>query len=210
MNNNLKLILPKKYFDPSLLKAGERVYFLAGPIGGGGGWQTRAIELLYDKDPRAYIVCPCTYNGRPEFWEFSNSLPDSDHTDRTLWERWWLEQSSWYGSIIFWLPGEDLQNPRIGGQYARDTRGEIGRWSTRSAFQIFAYTRSERPHSNPRLNMIVGADETFPGLSTIKKNLEYDHKGEYPVCPTLEETIIQAVRLGKKWNPQPMFNHENA
>ncbi|KKQ34454.1 MAG: hypothetical protein US50_C0048G0001 [Candidatus Nomurabacteria bacterium GW2011_GWB1_37_5] len=150
MNTEIKLILPNNNKGVVLdLKQGERLYFLAGPIRGGGDWQAKAIRVLNKKDPFCYIACPCRYDISHELSKYQlkpTELPRStdderewpeyalDFPSQTMWERYYLEHASWFGSIIFWLPCENKENPRKkeDGPYARDTYGELGRWSIRS------------------------------------------------------------------------------
>lgn len=223
MSTDIKLILPNKgVVLENFLQKGERLYFLAGPISGAGDWQVKAIKLLHEKDPFCYIACPCRYDINHELFKYhikATELPKSTDDERkwpeyalkfpnqTMWERYYLEWASWLGSIIFWLPCEDKENPRKkeDGPYARDTYGELGRWSI----------RSKKPGSFPNqylsggshLNLVVGAENDFPGLSVIQKNFDADHDKSFIIYSSLEETISEAVKLGKKVNPQPMnFN----
>jgi hypothetical protein len=223
----IKLILPKNRVTLNLQK-GERFYFLAGPIRGAADWQATAIKMLAQKDPNCYIACPCRYDESHELFQYgipdntneilseaSNTLKyldeDKPHLNlepfpsQTMWERHYLVQASMYGAVIFWLPCEDKQNPRKkeDGPYARDTYGELGRWSQRS-------NASEKMHNLSRVNLIIGAENDFPGLSVIQKNFDADHGRPFPIYSSLEETIAEAVKLGKKTNPQPLFNSENA
>lgn len=215
------LILPKNGVVLNL-KKGERLYFLAGPIRGGGDWQAKAIKLLTEKDPDCYIVCPCRYDSGHELFKFS-LLPDTESSggdgevsnsiefpNQTLWERYYLEQASYYGSIIFWLPCENKENPRKkgGGPYARDTYGEIGRWSLKSSKP---YQFSLNNYS-PRVNVVFGAEKDFPGLGVIKKNLEADYSGtpiaQSVVYSSIGETISEAIKLAKTFNPSWMNSND--
>jgi len=222
MNTDIKLILPNTKMGVVLdLKEGERLYFLAGPIRGGGDWQAKAISLLHEIDPFCYIVCPCCYNTDHELFRFQikpTELPRSTDDERerpkyalpfqnqTMWERFYMEMAAQYGSVIFWLPCEDKVNPRKEGPYARDTYGELGRWSLKNANPDICFFRRNMDSSKV-VNLTIGAEKDFPGLSVIQKNLNADHCGEFIIYPTLEEAISEAVRKGKKVNPQRMnFN----
>lgn len=217
MNTDIKLILPNTKMGVVLdLREGERLYFLAGPIRGNENWRAKAISLLHEKDPFCYIACPRPYATDHELSRFQikpTELPRSTDDERewpeyalpfenqTMWERYYLERASYYGSVIFWLPCEDKLNPRKEGPYARDTYGELPRWSLKSANPDF-FSFSKSNHSSRVVNLTIGAEKDFPGLSVIQKNLNADHGGEFIIYPTLEETINEAVRKGKKVNPQ--------
>jgi hypothetical protein len=221
----IKLILPVNRVTLNL-QQGERFYFLAGPIKGAVDWQATAIKMLTEKDPNCYIACPRHYDAGHELFQYS--IPDNTNEilseasntlkyldedisgpdlkpfpNQTMWERHYLVQASVYGAVIFWLPCEDRENPRKkeDGPYARDTYGELGRWSEKSRGQEYKIGHC---------NLVIGAEKDFPGLSVIQKNLDADHGNPFPVCLSLEETVTEAVKLGKKTNPQPLFNSENA
>ncbi len=186
-----KLILPKAGFkyDPGIH---ARIYFLAGPIRGGGDWQSVAINTIKDADPDSYIVCPYRYPvDHPTAWfavksDVGLSTHQIEFESQTLWERFYLDLASKYGCIIFWLPVEDIYNPRPkeSGPYARDTLGELGRWSVRSAIQ--------------GAKVVVGADSRFSGLSVIQKNFDGDHGRGFQIHRFLNETIIAGIAIAKK------------
>lgn len=197
----IALILPKNGVVLNL-KKDEHLYFLAGPIRGGGDWQAKAITMLTEKDPNCYIACPCRYDWQHELYKYSipaTKLPSETDDERelpeyelpfenqTMWERFYLEEASHSGSIIFWLPCEDKENPRKKeeGPYARDTYGELGRWSIISS-------------QDPSIKITIGAEPDFPGLSVIQKNFDADHKQKFKIWPSLEETIDNAIILANR------------
>lgn len=186
-----RLILPKKGFLLNTDKDNPRLYFLAGPVMGGGDWRRTAIHRLMELDKDCYIVCPCRYPADdPISWlaiKTDVGLPTSqiEFESQIKWERHYLELASIYGAIIFWLPVEDKDNPRpkADGPYARDTYGELGRWSVRSSKEL--------------ATVIVGADPKFSGLSVIQKNFDEDHGEPFKIHNTLDETLFSAVRKGR-------------
>jgi hypothetical protein len=202
--SKINLILPKNGVEP---KDGARVYFLAGPVKGGADWQAKAIMILAERDPDCYIVCPCPYNFTHHLYQHSlpptynkedGSEPDisselkQDFNSQTQWERYYLKQAAFRGSIIFWLPCEDQKNPRKKeeGPYARDTYGELGRWSVHSSRPISV--------SLPYVNIVVGVEENFSGRRVIKKNLDFDHGKDFLVWGTLFDTLTAAIKLAKR------------
>lgn len=191
----INLILPKNiYHDPDFGRKGKKVYFLAGPILGGGDWHKEAILELSKKDPGCYIACPARYDESHELYKYSLSDNSKEHSlgsfeSQTSWERYYLKIASEKGTIIFWLPLEDVKNPRRneGGSYARDTRAEIGRWSVRNAL------RPERWDQFFEM-FVIGAEEGFDGIKQIKINLNEDNGCIWPLYSTLDETISKAVK----------------
>jgi hypothetical protein len=229
----IALILPKDGVVLDLQK-GEHLYFLGGPIRGAGDWQAKAIRMLTEKDPACYIACPCRYyegiKNSHELYQYhlpATKLPSEtddirefpeyvlEFPNQTMWERYYLDMASLWGSIIFWLPCEDQENPRQkdDGPYAQDTYGELGRWSIRSSHNINPYTRGQHSHLvkssesscmitdeqfRQKIRLVVGAEKNFPGLKVIQKNFDADHKGKYPIYDSLEKTIDQAIVLANQ------------
>jgi hypothetical protein len=197
-----KLILPLTFVHLDALHIDTHLYFLAGPIGGSGDWHERAIPIVTEEDLGCYIACPKRFDITHPLSAFA--VPDELHKvserekverkiapfpNQKLWERHYMEIAAWRGCIIIWLPEEDKLNPRKKGPYAQDTRGEIGRWSVRSAYQL---------SKMGIVRIAVGAEKGFPGLGGIKKDLDADHQCDFPIFNTLEETIRHAVSLAPK------------
>lgn len=184
----ISLILPKNHISLDLTSK-RHVYFLAGPGSGGGDWQAEAIELLSEENPDCYIVCPCRYDTSHRLFRYSLPVNSKrEFQNQTQWERYYLDLASNFGCIIFWLPCEDQENPRKDGQpYARDSYGELSRWSIKSCYAM------EKP-----IRMVIGAEENFPGLKVIRRNLNEDHGWEYPICDSLEKTVHQAILMANK------------
>jgi len=126
------------------------VFFLAGPIRGAGNWRNDAIRLL--SNSKVNIVSPDN-----EVNKTSGNVITQSNCSRLDFERKYLLEASVNGCIIFWLPAESKTNPRKDGQYARDTRFELGEWITRHRLQ--------------NANVIIGMENEFPGASVIRKNV---------------------------------------
>lgn len=171
----------------------EPLFFLAGPVRGGGNWQLKAHSLLVQQMQGACsVVIPCRYKpGDPLY-----GLQEPGRTDvferQVLWERYYLELASRRGCIAFWLPVIDKSSDVAEDPdfcYARDTRGELGEWRGRDKIL--------KELCLPRPKMVVGAEVGFPGLSVIQANFD-DALGEnYPIYTTLPETIRAAVELAR-------------
>ena len=195
--SRIKLILPR---EENLTQPGieipnttrENVYFLAGPIQGGGNWQEQAIILLSAMDPNCIIICPRRYKKTDKlFSEYQHILDQSfpspeaqriEFKSHTEWGRYYLEKAAFLGSIIFFLPKEDVLYPRKDGSpYARDTYGELGRWGVRSG------------QNKKEIMMTVGIAPEFPGREEIRKNLCEDHQANFKIHDHLNATIHNAV-----------------
>ncbi|HTH92932.1 MAG TPA: hypothetical protein VL576_00405 [Candidatus Paceibacterota bacterium] len=212
----MKLLLPKRVYGEVLginitPKQGERIYFLAGPIRGADDWQKEAVKLLAEKDPHCYVACPRRYDESHELYHLSESVQGSilHFSRQTLWERYYLDRAARSGCIIFWLPCESATNPRKkeDGPYARDTYGELARWSMCKACTVtpdhYKFFDKERPE---HVNIAIGAEGNFPGLDVIYENFTKDNCG-FQFCGSLDAAVNEGVRLGKEVNRQPFsFN----
>lgn len=180
----MKIILPKTLveIDP---KHGP-LFFLAGPVRGGGDWQTKCCEVIRMHLANFYAVLPCRYPETHPLVPFRVAGRE-DFFDRQLtWERHYLDIAATTGCLIFWLPAESKINPRTGDDpYAMDTRGELGEW--RGMLR-----------NDPSLRVVVGAEPDFPGLSQIQRNFSFATNSNFPVFKTLKETVRTAVSKAAK------------
>lgn len=197
--NESYVILPKSAATPQL-DPGQHLYFLGGPVRGGGDWQAIAIQQLFEKDPGCIVVCPCRYEPSHPLW-LRQAIPFESKLvfeNQTIWERYYLEHAAYFGSVIFWLPTEDSENPRADadGPYGQDTYGELGRWSIKSAHNICGFHKAGKG-TPPITNVVVGAEKDYYGLKVIQRNFDADHGHPYHIHETLEVTLDRAVELAK-------------
>jgi hypothetical protein len=183
----VRLILPKSH--PDLGREGLAdlpMFFLAGPIRGGGDWHARMSVLLARRAGDCLIVNPSRYGeGHPDYRHrlvgAENRFPH-----QTAWERHYLSEAAqtWpRGCIVFWLARESAEHPRTDGQpYAMDTRGEIGEWRGRLM----------RDRS---LRVAIGGDPDFPGLRTIRRNTDLALGPDFPIFETMEAVAERAAEL---------------
>lgn len=175
----MHLILPKTLPDLTAHRQAP-MFFLAGPIMGGGDWHVAMSELLAQQFGNPIIVNPSRYKEPHRHASLRMSGNETHFVRQTDWERHYLEQAAekWpSGCIIFWLA--EQKEPRPDGQaYARDTRGEIGEWRGR---MIYA----------PHLRVVIGAEKDFPGLSQIRRNFELCLP-DFKICTSMEEVAQQA------------------
>jgi hypothetical protein len=155
-----KLLLQPKCVIPDEYK-NRKVFFLAGPIRGGGNWQMRAAEKLWEKFPGCIVVDPTRWDAAEK-----NAKTDEERTkiqehrknaigvkDENLypaqapWESDHMKLASENGTLFFWLERQSKDDPRLQGEgvYAQDTRVEMGIWI-------------ERIHNNPNLKVKIGGN----------------------------------------------------
>lgn len=86
------IILPKTIV-PLQPTQQEPLFFLAGPIRGGGDWQANMAELIVTNIPNAHIACPSRWKRGHRLEEHFHQ-PFSDAPNRQLvWERHYLQQA---------------------------------------------------------------------------------------------------------------------
>jgi len=183
----VQLILPKDLIDlgPHL---NNPLFFLAGPIRGGGDWQRLMCIILKQLVPDCIIAAPMRWDASHFLYKYRMQVEGAESFDRQLtWEQHYLETAAQMhprGCIIFWL-GCQKEVRTDSDPYAMDTRGELGEWRGRMIYR-------------PLLRVVVGAEEGFPGLSQIKRNFDAALGCDFPVYRTMEETAKAAVEISAR------------
>lgn len=178
----MQIILPKKYLA-NKDHMHQRWYFLAGPIQGGGDWQTEMCQHIQRFDQDAIVACPCPWGDTHPLAECFTGFDDGRFKTQLDWERYYLELAGTSkligGCIIFWLPKESTEMPHPGpGPYARDTRGELGEWRMRMKYE--------------KARVAIGGEKEFHGLDVIKRNFEAVLGEKFSIFPTIEWTARNA------------------
>jgi hypothetical protein len=175
------VILPKTLVSPECHQG--PVFFLAGPVLGGGNWQYQAFEMLRKRLKNFHVAIPVRYKPTHPILHHVEVGIANNFPRQTTWERHYLELASKQGCIIFWLPSESKTDPRNDGNpYARDTYGELGEW------------RGRMMH-DPKIRLVIGAEESFSGLSQIRCNFSHALNDLwFPTYTTLEDTLDAAIR----------------
>jgi hypothetical protein len=184
----MKIVLPKTEcrIDPTY----GPLFYLAGPVRGGDDWQKKCCEEIQKIQPHFYAAIPY-YHTREVYFPLMDQaiegVPDA-FLSQLNWERHYMDYAAAKekGCIIFWLPEESKVNPRPpgSGPYAMDTRGELGEWRGRMIY-------------DQTIRVVVGAEEGFPGLSQIKRNFDAALDRDFPIFPTLKETVEAALILAQ-------------
>jgi len=162
--------------------------FLAGPIRGGGDWQSEMAEQILSQEPSANIACPSRWNDTHRLaCHFHQAFSPADNR-QLVWERHYLKQAGLElgvpGCIIFWLGHEYAHNPHPGPEpYAMDTRREIGK------FTAFAEMMNVR--------MVVGGDRGFYGLDVILFELSEAYGKLFPFYETMEDVALNSLLIAR-------------
>ena len=167
------------------------LFFLAGPIRGGGDWQSELADHILNREPSANIACPSRWDSRhrlaPNFHQ-----PFSRATNRqVIWERHYLKQAGLEpkvrGCVIFWLDCESVTDPHPGPEpYAMDTRREIGKFT--------AYAEM----LNGAVRMVVGGSPDFYGLDVILFELSQAFGYKFPFYKTMDEVADHALQIARR------------
>ncbi|MES2966403.1 MAG: hypothetical protein V4668_01290 [Patescibacteria group bacterium] len=186
------IYLPKTIVP--LKASGEQpLFFLAGPIRGGGDWQAQMAETIISVMPHASIACPSRWNSNHRLARHFHR-PFSEASNRQLaWERHYLKQAGLdpdaIGSIIFWLGLESTENPHPGPEpYAMDTRREIGK------FTAYLEVLRDFPELRGRLDarVVVGGHPQFHGLSVIMDELQNATGRDVPFFTNMKDLVYAA------------------
>jgi hypothetical protein len=158
--------------------------FLAGPIRGGGDWQTHMAEHILGRESSALVACPSRWNDTHRLARHFHQ-PFSQADNRQLvWERHYLKQAGLEpnvpGCVIFWLGLESEDSPHPGPEpYAMDTRREIGK------FTAFAEMMDVR--------LVIGGDRRFHGLDVILFELSEAVGKPFLFYETMAEVADNAI-----------------
>lgn len=163
--------------------------FLAGPIRGGGDWQSEMAKRTIFMEPWANIACPSRWDSsHPLAKHFYKPYSQADNR-QLMWERHYLAQAGIEqdvpGCVIFWLGLESVTKPHPGPEpYAMDTRREIGKFT--------AYAEREK------VRMVVGGNRGFFGLDVILCELSQAYKKPFPFYETMDEVIENALLTARQ------------
>jgi len=178
----MHVILPKTFVQPESIIG--PLFFFMGPVRGGEDWQHLCYRKILAKINHFTAVIPIPYlDDHP--LRSVQLAGDGKYFERQLpWERYYLEAAAIRGCILTWLPKESATEPRVRGPYAQDTYGELGEWRGRLM-------------ANPDLRIVIGSQEEFPGLDTIRRNYTLALKRDFPFHSSLDEVVDAALRMVK-------------
>ena len=178
----MRIILPKTFVENSVITS--PLFFLVGPVLGGGNWQESFCLELDKLLPSFFAVVPCRWGAKNNLYGYREKGAENVFYRQTVWEYHYLlmaakKSKERKGCIVAWIP---LKEPSHTGEYARDTRQELGRWGL--------YTALFDGH------IIVGADPNFSGIDVIQCNLEQDRDmkpNSFPIYSSMKETAQKAA-----------------
>ncbi len=184
----MHVLLPKTFVDLEQY-ASLPLFFLAGPIKGGGDWQQVMCAKLQENVNEDFLVAiPCRYQAGHPLFDLRLNGEVGRFPRQLNWERFYLQAAAKThprGCLIFWLQVESDREPRIDGlPYAMDTRGELGEW------------RGRMMHDSS-VRLAIGADPTFPGLSQIERNFSQAIPN-FTVATTMDQVVRSAVEIGTR------------
>jgi hypothetical protein len=182
----MQILLPRVYNSKSIHKdisLKRPLFFLAGPVRGGGDWQARMAHLIEQEVPDCILAVPCRWTENHQLSSYFTQKEDGAFPRQLNWEQFYLEEAgigNVPGCVLFWLAFESEEDKHPGPEpYSMDTRGEVAEWRMRIKFQ------------NARV--VVGADDRYYGLSQIQRNYNHVLGYEFPIYKTMEETAHAAV-----------------
>lgn len=180
----MQILVPKRRISAEKLSP---MFFLAGPIRGGGDWQHKmCLELQNQLWTAEFVIaCPCRWTDAHPLAPNFVADPEGRFLYQLDWEREYLEVAGsrpGFGCVVFWLCCESTESPHPGPEpYAMDTRGELGEWRWRMKTE------------NARV--VVGAEPEFLGLSQIRRNFTAALGYDFPIYSSMEETAAAAIKM---------------
>lgn len=164
------------------------VVFSAGPIRNGPIWQNDAMRYAVARNEDIFFASPLR-DGEDGFdqslAEYLAPLElDVNFPRQRAWEQYYLNQAGDLGCVFFWLaaPLPRHEWPWPEKSYAQITMLELGWWL-------------KAKEDNPDTRLVIGVEENFPEASTILFEIESVLGKNFPVYPTLEETVNAAIDI---------------
>lgn len=168
-------------------KMQDTCIYLGGPIRGASEWRQNAVDLFCQHKKSTF--CPVIMS--PETTIRSSSpqivLVGRSRRVNVEFEREWMRLAATYGALIFWLPAENNAEPRPDGDYARDTRYELGEWVAR------CHIASVTPAAQP-VRLYIGMESGFPGSGVLEKNIRASLGGNFPIYRKLEALVTSVIQ----------------
>lgn len=165
------------------------LFFLAGPIRGGGDWQSHMADHILYHERSALIACPSRWGSEHRLAKHFHQPFSQAENRQLVWERHYLKQAGLEpgvpGCVIFWLGLESAGRPHPGPEpYAMDTRREIGK------FTAFAEMMNVR--------IVVGGDCRFYGLDVILFEFSEAVGKPFPFYETMAEVADHAITTSRQ------------
>lgn len=177
------------------------LFFLAGPIRGGGDWQADMAECILEPMPNAEIACPSRWNAEHRLAKHFYQPFSAAQNRQLVWERHYLKQAALepevIGCVIFWLGLESDKNSHPGPEpYAMDTRREIGK------FTAYLEIMRDFPELADRLGVrvVIGGHPDFYGLNVIMDEFQNAMGRNMPFFTDME-SLVFAARLTAEAHP---------
>ncbi len=165
------------------------LFFLMGPVRGGGDWQQDMCAALAVPFPDCVIAVPTRYEKTHPLMEhlMHPGMRPQAFPRQLDWERYLIEKAALpskhqYGCVITWLGEQKEPRPPEQGPYAQDTYGELGELRGRMIFDM-------------GVRLVVGAEPKFHGLDTIQRNFEHVTMRPFPIYYTMEEVAKAAIDI---------------
>lgn len=185
------LILPDTYPTLGCWSKQFPMFFLMGPVLGGGDWQRTMTETLVERVGECIIVNPNRYEPTHPHYKYRMRGPGRSAYDAGwAWHHQQMASAGFRrGCVILWLACESKTEPRNDGNpYAMETRDEIGWW------------RKELVDS-PDVRLVVGAEPGFPGLERIQQNFDIALGYPFKIYETMEEVVQRTVGITRELIP---------
>lgn len=189
----MPIYVPKRIIQikPSILAP---LFFLAGPIRGGGDWQHAMAWELLQRNGNANIAVPSRWTAEHPLRDYFVAPFTQADNRQLVWERHYMEQAALSfkqrpdedgdpGCLVFWLGLESKTSPHPGPEpYAMDTRREVGKYTA------FIQTHGAR--------VVVGGHREFYGLDVMLNELA-DAAGEdsFPFYEDMGELADAAYEM---------------
>lgn len=166
------------------------LFFLVGPVHGGGDWQSRMVDCIGAQAPNAHIACPTPWGVTHRLARYFVRSFCQASNRQLVWERHYIRQAirekNVPGCVIVWLPCESISSPRSGPEpYARDTRREVGKFTAYAELGL-----------KPRV--VFGGETEFLGLSVILFELRAAMGETFKFYESMTDLVDRALQIARQ------------
>lgn len=163
------------------------LFFLMGPILGGGDWHCRMTDLLISHVGECVIVNPSRYGRDHRHYKYR--LDGPHQFERQLgWEQCFLQNAAYdwgRGCIIAWFACESREHPRRDGKsYVTSARRQVDECCTRLK-------------TRPDTRIVAGGEAAFPGLDDFERRFAEAAGMDFTIHRTMEDVARHAAKYAK-------------
>lgn len=185
-----KIILPNTFVPVRKLPLRYPLFFVAGPVRGGGDWQRPMCVALDTVTESKFVAAvPCRdWGDKHPLAEWFVSGNEHRFSRQLHWEQHYLNAAGYdmpLGCVIVYIAKESKRKPHPGPDpFSMDTRRELGKWMMKKKYE--------------GTRVVFGADPEACGISVIQEELNVELGRHIPFYMDIHELAEAAAVEAKR------------